>query len=40
MIDKEVVVHFEKDNRLVIKTKPIDTRNIIFLPYPEMANSK
>ena len=40
IIDKDIVIYFNNDNSLVVKEKPINTRNIIFLPYPQMANSK
>ena len=39
-IKQEVVVHFDKDNHLVVKVKPDNMRNICFLPFLEMADSK
>ena len=39
-VKREVTVHFDKDNCLVAKVRLVDTRNIFFLPYPKMDNSK
>ena len=40
IVDKEIIVHFNDDNHLVVKEKPVDTRNIVLLPYPQLFNSK
>ena len=34
IMDKEITVHFNDDNHLVVKEKLVDMRNIALLPYP------
>ena len=40
VVDKEIAVHFNNDNYLVVKEKLFDTWNIVLILYPQLANYK
>ena len=40
IMDKEIAVYFDNNNHLVVKEKPINTKNIALHPYPLPSNSR